>query len=121
MQTHENDTETQHTDNSSSIIAALNDRFRQTYWGGKVMTTSGVNELSEDTSAAVFAAVMHYDNFTEDNDPYGEHDFGKVVVEGQDFFWKIDYYDHTMNFGSENPADPAITTRVLTIMLASEY
>ncbi len=120
MQTHENDTETQQTDNSSRI-AALNDRFRQTYWGGKVMTTSGVNELSEDTSAAVFAAVMHFDNFEPDNDPHGEHDFGKVVVEGRDYFWKIDYYDHTMNFGSENPADPTITTRVLTIMLASEY
>jgi hypothetical protein len=121
MQTIENTTETPQHDNQSPIIAALNDRFRQTYWGGKVMTTSGVNQLSEETSAAVFAAVMHYDNFTEDNDPYGEHDFGKVVVEGQDFFWKIDYYDHTLNFGSENPADPVITTRVLTIMLASEY
>jgi len=121
MQTIENTTETPQRDNQSPIIAALNDRFRQTYWGGKVMTTSGVNQLSEETSAAVFAAVMHYDNFTEDNDPYGEHDFGKVTIEGRDYFFKIDYFDLTMRHGSENPADPTITTRVLTIMLASEY
>ncbi len=112
MQTREND---------AKIIAALNDRLRQTFTGGKVMTTSGVNELPEATRARLFAAVQSFGNFGENNDPYGEHDFGKVVIGGQDFFWKIDYYDHSLNFGSENPADPSITTRVLTIMLASEY
>jgi len=121
MQTVENTTETPQHDNQSPIIAALNDRFRQTYWGGKVMTTSGVNELSDDTRAAVFAAVMHYDNFTEDNDPYGEHDFGKVVVNGVSCFWKISYYDNRLEYGSEDPANPDNTTRVLTIMLTSEY
>ena len=121
MQTDQNTTETPQHDNQSPIIAALNDRFRQTYWGGKVMTTSGVNELSDDTRAAVFAAVMHYDNFTEDNDPYGEHDFGKVVVNGVSCFWKISYYDNRLEYGSEDPANPDITTRVLTIMLTSEY
>lgn len=112
MQTREND---------AKIIAALNDRFRQTFLGGKVMITSGVNELPDDTRAGLFAAVQSLDNFEPGNDPYGEHDFGKVVIGGQDFFWKIDYYDHTLNSGSQNPADPSITTRVLTIMLASEY
>jgi hypothetical protein len=121
MQTTENVTETPQHDNQSPIIAALNDRFRQTYWGGKVMTTSGVNELSDDTRAAVFAAVMHYDNFTEDNDPYGEHDFGKVVVEGQDFFWKIDLHEELpVKRFNDNSSEP-VFTRVLTIMLASEY
>lgn len=121
--------------NKAPIIAALNDRFRQTFWGGKVMTTCGVNELSEETRIKLFAAVRDFDDFVQhtgetvqdseevvhENDPYGEHDFGKVVIDGQDFFWKIDYYDHTLCFGSENPADPKMTTRVLTIMMASEY
>jgi len=108
-------------ENHAKIIAALNDRLRQTFLGGKVMITSGVNELPDDTRARLFAAIMHADNFDPGNDLYGEHDFGKVVIGGQDFFWKIDYYDHTLNFHSENPADPSITTRVLTIMLAGEY
>ncbi|MBI1272631.1 MAG: DUF3768 domain-containing protein [Alphaproteobacteria bacterium] len=85
------------------------------------MVTDEVNSLSELTRIELFRSVQLYDNFVQDNDPYGEHDFGKVVVGGQDFFWKIDYYDNTLRYGSENPADPKITTRVLTIMLASEY
>jgi len=111
----------QEHDANAATIAALNDRFRHTFWGGKVMTTWGVNQLSEETRIELFRSVQHFDNFVQDNDPYGEHDFGKVVVGGQDFFWKISYYDLRMEFGSENPADPKITTRVLTIMLASEY
>lgn len=55
------------------------------------------------------------------NDPYGEHDFGKVVVNGVSCFWKISYYDNRLEYGSEDPANPDITTRVLTIMLTSEY
>jgi hypothetical protein len=102
-------------------IAELNDRFRQTYWGGKVMTTCGVNELSEDITARLFRAVSEFDKFNWRNDPHGEHDFGKVVIDGQKFFWKIDYYNNTMDAGSEDPANPDVTTRVLTIMLASEY
>lgn len=111
----------QEHDAHAATIAALNDRFRHTFWGGQVMTTCGVNALSDDKRAALFNFVRDFDNFVQDNDPYGEHDFGKVVIEGQDFFWKISYYDLLMEFGSENPADPTITTRVLTIMLASEY
>jgi hypothetical protein len=55
------------------------------------------------------------------NDPHREHDFGNFEVAGWKFFWKIDYYDANVEFGSEDPADPKITTRVLTIMLATEY
>lgn len=102
-------------------IAELNDRFRNTYWGGKVMTTSGVNELSEEVRERLFMEVMNFDKFTEDNDPHSEHDFGKITIDNINFFWKIDYYDLAMTYGSENPADPSVTCRVLTIMLASEY
>jgi len=66
-------------------------------------------------------ALVLYDDFSEDNDPYGEHDFGSFKIEGHKLFWKIDYYAPDMRHGSEDPADPDVTVRVLTIMLASEY
>ena len=62
-----------------------------------------------------------YKDFTPDNDPHGEHDFGAFTVSGEKLFWKIDYYALDMLHGSENPADPTATKRVLTLMLASEY
>jgi hypothetical protein len=65
--------------------------------------------------------VTTFDDFTPDNDPYGEHDFGSFEADGHKVFFKIDYYDKALAYGSENPADPAVTERVLTIMLASEY
>lgn len=102
-------------------IAALNDRLRQTFWGGKVMTTPGVNELPEEMQAALFRAVAEYDDFTADNDPHGERDFGCITIAGGKFFWKISYYDPRMEYGSDDPANPEMTTRVLTIMRADEY
>jgi Protein of unknown function (DUF3768) len=59
--------------------------------------------------------------FIEDNDPHGEHDFGSFEIEGRKLFFKIDYYDKDMRFGSEDPSDPSKTARVLTLMLAEEY
>ena len=83
--------------------------------------TAGINALSDDAKAKVLSAVRSFSEFTADNDPHKEHDFGSFEVDGEKFFWKIDYYDLTLEGGSENPADPAVTIRVLTIMLASEY
>ena len=57
----------------------------------------------------------------KDNDPWSEHDFGSFEIDGETLFWKIDYYDGSMQFGLEDPADPAKTMRVLTIMLSEEY
>ena len=109
------------TKNHSKAIRDLNDAFRRSFTGGRVMQTSGVMELPSDVRAKVVWSVSTFDAFTADNDPHGEHDFGAFEVAGQKFFFKIDYYDKTLESGSQNPADPTITTRVLTIMLAEEY
>lgn len=104
-----------------SPIAKLNDLFRQTFTGGKVLMTRGVAALSVAEQAEVLRTVREFSAFTEGNDPHDEHDFGSFEIAGDRFFFKIDYYDITMTYGSENPGDPMVTTRVLTVMLASEY
>jgi hypothetical protein len=106
---------------SAEKIRTLNDAFRRTLTGGQVMMTAGIAALSDAARARVLNKVRTFDAFTADNDPHGEHDFGNFEVDGRKIFWKIDAYDAAMEFGSEDPADPNKTTRVLTIMLASEY
>ena len=66
-------------------------------------------------------SISAYQLFTGDNDPYGEHDFGSLDFEGQKVFWKIDYFDKAMDKHSPDPADPRVTQRLITIMLAEEY
>src|SRR5215468_10925813 len=102
-------------------IRELNDAFRTTLRGGRAVMTSGVSELPDCVKAEAMVQVAAFSDFTPDNDPYGEHDFGSFILVGRKFFWKIDYYDKEMQWGSENPADSEITTRVLTVMLAEEY
>ena len=102
-------------------IALLNDDFRRTFRGGKVIMTSGVDELPDCVKAEALVQVAKFSEFTADNDPHDEHDFGSFDLVGRKFFWKIDYYDKDLVNGSEDPSDPKRTMRVLTLMLAGEY
>ena len=105
-------------------IALLNDQLRLamvTSSRGRVVMTAGVAALPEEDVARVLERVRRFDDWTNDNDPHGEHDFGSFDVAGTTYFFKVDYYSPDMEGGSEDPADPAKTTRVLTIMRADEY
>ncbi len=101
-------------------IRALNDTFRRTFVGGVVVITAGVEAMPSDQRRSLLEKVRGFDAFTEDNDPYAEHDFGSVDEGGVRCFWKVDYYDRATEMGSPDPADPDVTTRVLTVMLAEE-
>ena len=102
-------------------IRLLNDQLRATFVGGKIMLTAGVDALSDEAKAMVLSKVRTFADFNGDNDPHGEHDFGSFKLEGVTYFFKLDYYSLDMEGGSEDPADPEKTTRVLTIMRADEY
>jgi hypothetical protein len=105
-----------------SRVATLNDTLRTTFLTGKVLVTEGVQSLSVMKQSEIMTRVREFSEFSENNDPYGEHDFGALDINGVGkIFWKVDYYNRTLDGGSEDPADPSKTTRVLTIMLASEY
>lgn len=69
----------------------------------------------------VIQIVQAFDTFTEDNDPYGTHEFGSFDFQGDKCFWKIDLFDSDLQFGSPDPTDLSQTRCVLTIILASEY
>ena len=107
--------------NPSARIAALNDALRRHGTGGRLLLTPGVVRLGDIAVRAAVDAVAVFTAFSADNDPYGEHDFGSFDHAGSRLYWKIDYYDRDLQFGSPDPSDPAVTTRVLTVMLADEY
>ena len=83
--------------------------------------TSGISAKGDAFVAEAMRSVAEFDAFDADCDPYGEHDFGALTVQGEKIFFKLDYFDLSMIAGSPDPADPAVTKRALTIMLAAEY
>ena len=119
-------------------IARLNDLARRAMGVAcTAVATAGFRSLTDNDQSQVREFIETYDAFTEDNDPHGERDFGSIYQlrdgswtterprsqedERERVFWKLDYYDRNMEFASEDAANPAITQRVLTIMLSHEY
>ena len=122
-------------DDRTARIARLNDRARQAMGLACIAVAApGFRALPEDDRSRVRELIETFDAFTADNDPHGERDFGAIHQNSagswtaerpapcrETVFWKIDCYDHSLEWGSPDPADPGVTRRVLTIMLASEY
>src|SRR4051812_14284047 len=108
--------------NCSKRVAALNDEFRKNpidkTGHNKFVFTRGVMALPSEIVACALAAMMHFDDFRPDNDPYGEHDFGSFKVLEHRFFFKFDYSDLSLEYGSEDATDPTQTRRILTLMLS---
>lgn len=107
-------------------IARQNDRFRQTFGAdftipGRVVVTAGVEAKGGALLQKLMVAVVGFDDFSEDNDPYGLRDFGIVTIDGIKVYWKLDLYDPSYEWGAEDPANPARTRRVLTLLLPEEY
>lgn len=106
-------------------IAHQNDKFRKLLspsgLEGQLVVTRGFMALPWEVQFEITEEIQSYDSFTEDNDPYGWHDFGSITCKGHKIFWKIDLYDVNYEMGSPEPENPEVTRRVLTIMLAEEY
>lgn len=110
------------TTNTPEAIAQLNDLARKAMGVAcRLVQTQGISALPPAEQSAIREKVETFSDFSPGNDPHGERDFGAFEHAGKRIFWKIDYYAPDMQHGSENPADPRQTVRVLTIMLASEY
>lgn len=105
----------------SERIRALNDALRRGRGLGMIVTTRTVAALGEARVWEVRSAIARFEDFNEDNDPYGEHDFGIVEIDDLRVIWKIDYYANNLEEESADPADPTVTTRVMTIMLPEDW
>lgn len=108
-------------DQRRARIRELNDQLRARHQGGYVALTVGIRQLGLAAIGDILQRVCAFADFGPENDPYNEHDFGAVTYCNQRVLWKIDYYDERLEYGSEDPADPVRTRRVMTIMLAGEY
>ena len=108
-------------DERRARIRALNDDLRRLRAGGRIMITPGIQALGSTAVQAIFHAIAAFDRFDPDNDPHDEHDFGALEHADARIFWKIDCYDKQLEWGSPDAADPEVTARVLTVMLAEEY
>lgn len=105
----------------AEAIGRQNDKLRTTGRGGHIMVTRGVSTLTGFSAVTLMEALRCYAGFDIDNDPYGERDFGDLTLWGEDLLWKIDAYDASMQFSSPDPVSEDATTRVMTVMLATEY
>jgi len=102
-------------------IRALNDQLRRLQIGGRLMITVGVSAKGEAFLTTALQLIATFDDFSEANDPYGEHDFGALTIGSERLFWKIDYYDQSLTSAAVDPARADGCVRVITVMLAEEY
>ena len=114
----------------AQLIAEQNDHFRSNFGSpidpndpiqGKYNVTHDFASMAVEDQFIATLKIRNYNDFNRDNDPYGEHDYGSFKLNGETICWKIDYYDLNYEYGSENPANPTQTRRVLTAMLACEW
>lgn len=112
-------------DEKKARIAALNDELRmgrRPCNGRVVVTGSLANEPADaDKMRDLVIALHQFNDFNEDNDPHGEHDCAKFKVGDEEFMFKVDYYALDEETLSENPEDPNVTIRVLSVFYAHDY
>jgi hypothetical protein len=102
-------------------IRMLNDHLRKHLTGGRALITLGIAAMGAEAVERLVKTIAVFDDFCLANDPHDEHDFGCFDFDGVQVAFKIDYFDRKLEFHSPNAADPAVTKRVITLMLASEY
>jgi hypothetical protein len=108
-------------DSKTARIRARNDELRQNFAEGIAVMTPGIAALGAEAVKRIVKTIAVFDDFCHANDPHEEHDFGAFEADGHMIYFKIDYFDQSMSMHSSDPANPSVTKRVITIMLAEEY
>jgi hypothetical protein len=108
-------------DSRTQRIRALNDELRKDLGCGIAVMTPGIAALGHEAVERIVKTIAVFDDFCHANDPHEEHDFGSFEADGHTVYFKIDYFDRDLKYHSPDPTDPAVTKRVITVMLAEEY
>lgn len=106
-------------------IARLNDRCRQgfdrtariTVTRTCLATLSNGTLASEAVAQALLLQELRRYRFAED---CPERDRGSFTIDNTEVYFRIDYHDATLEWGSEDPANASLTIRVLTLMLRED-
>jgi hypothetical protein len=109
------------SDNTTNRTRLLNDTLRKNFSCGTALLTPRIAVLGAEAVERIVKTIAVFDDFCHANDPHEEHDFGSFEADGHTIFFKINYYDKAFSGHSPNPADPSVTERVITVMLAEEY
>ena len=106
---------------NTNEIALQNYNFRKHLSQGTLVLTQGIRSNTPDDIKEIITKVRTFDTFDENNDTYGERDFGAFDYKGKRIFWKIDNYDQEFLYLSPDVSNPRLTNKVMTIMYAEEY
>lgn len=106
-----------------NIIGELNDQFRQGDMSlGIYLKTPEVRALTFEQQDELLELVRGSNWFSDNcNEPDYERDFGKVTLDGKGYYWQIEYKDPSLTQASEEPANPNVTKRTMTLMREDEY
>ena len=121
MKSHGENDSAHNIDHWKARVRDLNDQFRKDRRGGFYSLTDSMVALGYEKCGEVLKAIAEYDGFTPDNDPPGLHDFGRITLDGELYFWNIDYLDKSEMNESPDPADASVTVRFLEIMSSSDF
>lgn len=112
------------TESNIDTIGRLNDRCRQGFdrTAKVMMTSSCLAAFTDDGTSALAVQIGIVDALRRCTfDPRDrERNRGEFEFRGQTVYFSIDYYDLAREYGSEDPADPAKTRRVLMMMLRGD-
>lgn len=108
---------------STEKIRALNIAFwREPHKHGRLMMSRYIADRDPDFHTKCLEALRVYDGWNADNDPHGEADMCILDIDGEKVWAKLDYYSRAnLNYGSEDPSDPAKTFRIGTLLFPDEY
>ncbi|MFC3530263.1 DUF3768 domain-containing protein [Paracoccus mangrovi] len=87
----------------------------------QVLVTPGINAKGPAFVSLCLLSISMFKDFSEDNDPWGDRGFAALTVDDTRIYFKIDLYDEACEYGSSEPANLDRTTRVMTVLLPSEY